>query len=52
MRKIRENPLVPKYIPIYGYIYDVKTGALVEVPAATDPDYADDSPAYASIKKL
>jgi len=26
---------VPKYIPIYGYIYDVKTGALVEVPAAT-----------------
>ena len=35
VRKIRENPLVPKYIPIYGYIYDVKTGALVEVPAAT-----------------
>ena len=32
---IRENPLVPKYIPIYGYIYDVRTGALVEVPAAT-----------------
>jgi len=25
----------PQYIPIYGYIYDVKTGALVEVPAAT-----------------
>ena len=36
VRKIRENPLVPKYIPIYGYIYDVKTGALVEVPAATE----------------
>ena len=35
VRTIRENPLVPKYIPIYGYIYDVKTGALVEVPAAT-----------------
>jgi carbonic anhydrase len=26
---------VPKSIPIYGYIYDVKTGRLVEVPAAT-----------------
>ena len=35
VRKTRENPLVPKYIPIYGYICDVKTGALVEVPAAT-----------------
>ncbi len=35
VRKIRENPLVPAYISIYGYIYDVKTGALVEVPAAT-----------------
>jgi carbonic anhydrase len=23
-------------IPIYGYIYDVKTGRLVEVPAATE----------------
>jgi carbonic anhydrase len=27
--------LVPKSIPIYGYIYDVKTGKLVEVAAAT-----------------
>ena len=27
---------VTSYIPIYGYIYDVKTGALVEVPAATE----------------
>ena len=35
VRRIRENPLVPKYIPIYGYIYDVKPGALVEVPEAT-----------------
>ena len=52
MKYLREKPLVPKFIPIYGYIYDVKTGALVEVPAATDPDYADDSPAYASITKL
>jgi carbonic anhydrase len=27
--------IVPKNIPIYGYIYDVRTGRLVEVPAAT-----------------
>jgi carbonic anhydrase len=26
---------VPKGIPIYGYIYDVKTGRLMEVPEAT-----------------
>lgn len=32
--RIRHHPLVPKAIPIYGYIYDVKTGELVEVPAA------------------
>lgn len=35
VQRIRRHPLVPKAIPIYGYIYDVKTGALVEVPAAT-----------------
>lgn len=33
--KIRNHPLVPKNIPIYGYIYDCKTGKLVEVTAAT-----------------
>ena len=33
--KIRNHPLVPGNIPIYGYIYDCKTGKLVEVPAAT-----------------
>jgi carbonic anhydrase len=33
--RIRSHPLVPKNIPIYGYIYDVKTGRLIEVPAAT-----------------
>src|SRR5919201_4868130 len=33
--RIRRHPLVPKTIPIYGYIYDVKTGKLVEVEAAT-----------------
>jgi carbonic anhydrase len=34
--RIRAHPLVPKSIPIYGYIYDVKTGKLNEVTAATE----------------
>jgi carbonic anhydrase len=33
--RIRNHPLVPKYIPIYGYIYDVTTGQLVEIADAT-----------------
>ena len=33
--RIRAHPLVPASIPIYGYVYDVKTGRLVDVPAAT-----------------
>ena len=33
--RIRTHPLVPNRIPIYGYIYDVATGQLVEVPDAT-----------------
>jgi carbonic anhydrase len=33
--RIRNHPLVPGDIAIYGYIYDVTTGKLVEVPAAT-----------------
>lgn len=36
VRRIREHPLVPKYIPIYGYVYDVATGRLVEVAKATE----------------
>ena len=35
VERIRIHPLVPKDIPIYGYIYDVKTGKLIEVPEAT-----------------
>jgi carbonic anhydrase len=34
--RIRRHPLVPGRIAIYGYIYDVATGRLVEVPAATE----------------
>ena len=33
--RIRAHPLVPGGIPIYGYIYDVTSGRLVEVSAAT-----------------
>jgi carbonic anhydrase len=33
--RIRKHPLVPASIPIYGYIYDVKSGRLIEVPEAT-----------------
>jgi len=36
VRRVRSHPLVPKTIPIYGYIYDVKTGKLNEVPEATE----------------
>ena len=35
VQRIRSHPLVPKSIPIYGYIYDVKTGRLLEVANAT-----------------
>ena len=33
--RIRAHPLVPKTIPVYGYIYEVGSGRLVEVPGAT-----------------
>ena len=32
--RIRSHPLVPKTIPVHGYIFDVKTGKLVEVEGA------------------
>jgi carbonic anhydrase len=32
--RIRNHPLVPKSIPVYGYIFDVKSGKLVEVEGA------------------
>ena len=35
VERIRQHPLVPKNIPIYGYIYDVTTGKLQEVEQAT-----------------
>ena len=33
--RIRSHPLVPGRIPIYGYLYDVQTGRLGEIEAAT-----------------
>jgi carbonic anhydrase len=33
--RIRSHPLVSSSIPIYGYVYDVKSGKLIEVEAAT-----------------
>ncbi len=33
--RIRNHPLVPARIPIYGYLYDVRSGRLVEVTEAT-----------------
>ena len=35
VRRIRNHPLVPVNIPIFGYVYDVKTGKLIEAPEAT-----------------
>jgi carbonic anhydrase len=35
VRRIREHPLVPVGIPIYGYVYDVYSGRLEEVKPAT-----------------
>jgi len=34
--RIRNHPLVPRSIAIYGYIFDVRTGGLIEVEAATE----------------
>ena len=36
VRRIRNHPLVSGSIPIYGYIYDVRSGRLIEVPTATE----------------
>ncbi len=36
VKRVRNHPLVPKNIPIYGYLFDVKTGKLIEVAEATE----------------
>jgi carbonic anhydrase len=35
VRRIRRHPLVPRSIPIHGYMYDVRTGRLNEVEEAS-----------------
>jgi carbonic anhydrase len=35
VKRIRSHPLVARHIPLYGYIYDVRSGRLVEVKDAT-----------------
>lgn len=39
--RIKTHPLVPGNIPVYGYIYDVKSEKLLEVPEATAAGKAD-----------
>jgi carbonic anhydrase len=34
VQRVRTHPLVPKNIPVYGFIYDVKSGKLTEVEGA------------------
>ena len=34
--RIRHHPLVPGRIPIHGFLYDVRTGRLLDVPGAHD----------------
>ena len=34
VNRLRNHPLVPRSIPIYGYVYNVTTGELVEVEGA------------------
>ena len=36
VRRIREHPLVPANAPIYGYVFDVRSGRLEEVKKATE----------------
>ena len=36
VQRIRNHPLVPKAIPVYGFIYDVRSGKLIEVADATE----------------
>ena len=36
VRRIRSHPLVPAAVPIYGYLYDVKSGRLIENTEATE----------------
>jgi carbonic anhydrase len=32
MQRVRSHPWIPKHIPVRGFVYDVRTGKLTEVP--------------------
>jgi carbonic anhydrase len=32
--RIRNHALIPKTIPVYGFLYDVRSGKLIEIEAA------------------
>ena len=36
VERIRNHPLIPKSIPIYGFVYDVRSGKLLEIEEATN----------------
>jgi carbonic anhydrase len=36
VRRIRSHPLVSREVPVYGYLYDVTTGRLIEVPVTVE----------------
>jgi carbonic anhydrase len=36
VQRIRNHPLVPREIPIYGFVYDVRSGRLFEVREASE----------------
>jgi carbonic anhydrase len=36
VERIRTHPLVPKSIPIYGFVYDVRSGKLIEVEGSAE----------------
>ena len=48
VERIRQHPLVPRDIPIYGYIYQVESGRLLEVPEASQLGRARESHAPVS----
>jgi carbonic anhydrase len=47
VRRIRSHPLVPGLVAIYGYVYDVRTGQLVEVAERPGSDRINKQPAAA-----
>ena len=38
IQKLKSHPWVPQHIPVWGFIYDVKTGKLIPVPAEGEAD--------------